>query len=58
MNIHDKEKEKELRDDFAARAMQSMLVHDAHAENWPDAKVAEWAYNMADAMIEARKEGL
>ena len=55
MNIHDKEKEKELRDYFAARAMQSMLVHDAHAKNWSDAKVAEWAYNMADAMIEARK---
>ena len=38
-----------LRDYFAAKAMASMIVHDARA------KVVEWAYLLADAMIEARK---
>lgn len=43
-----------LRDYFAAKAMQAGISHNrpaADAEGW-----AKWAYKMADAMLEARKE--
>lgn len=48
-----------LRDYFAAGAMSAMLVQDANAHNWSNEKVAEWAYDTADAMLAARsgKEG-
>ena len=44
-----------LRDYFAAKAMAAMLTHDAQKNDWPDAKVAEWAYNAADAMMDFRQ---
>ena len=41
-----------LRDYFAAKAMQGWATNpDSGCAN----KVAEWAYTMADAMLEARK---
>ena len=43
-----------LRDYFAAKAMAAMLTYDAQKNDWPDAKVAEWAYNVADAMMDFR----
>jgi hypothetical protein len=45
----------ELRDYFAAKAMQGLLstVKD---EEWQYDEVATMAYNMADAMLEARKQ--
>ncbi|MDN7744693.1 hypothetical protein QZM78_11615 [Burkholderia multivorans] len=44
-----------LRDYFAAKAMQGLA---ANPEAWDmtDEKVAEWAYNAADAMLRARGE--
>ena len=51
----------DLRDYFAARAMQGILTdenfHYAAWDNSPDwtEKVAMYAYEMADAMMEARK---
>ena len=41
-----------LRDYFAARAMQAMLTG---SDNWRESTVAELAYEMADAMMEARE---
>lgn len=43
-----------LRDFFAANAMQGLA---ANPEAWDmtDEKVAEWAYNAADAMLKARE---
>jgi hypothetical protein len=35
-------------------AMQGMMTSNAHTYNWSDYKVAEWAYNTADAMLTAR----
>lgn len=45
-----------LRDYFAAKAMQGLA---ANPEAWDmtDEKVAEWAYNAADAMLAAREQG-
>lgn len=40
-----------LRDYFAAKALANLYTH---TENSPD-KAAEWAYQVADAMLEARK---
>lgn len=44
-----------LRDYFAAKAMQGLA---ANPEAWDmtDERVAEWAYNAADAMLKAREE--
>jgi hypothetical protein len=42
-----------LRDYFAAKAMQSTLC-DTDLRMSKE-KIAEWAYQMADAMMEARK---
>jgi len=40
-----------LRDYFAAKALANLYTqHDSNAD-----KVAEWAYAVADAMMEARK---
>ncbi|WP_287497513.1 hypothetical protein [Pandoraea sp. CB10b_02] len=43
-----------VRDYFAAKAMQGLA---ANPEAWDmtDEKVAEWAYNAADAMLKARE---
>ena len=49
-----------LRDYFAAKAMQAMLSgHFAkygHEDYWPRPEIAAEAYEMADAMLAARKE--
>ena len=42
----------ELRDYFAAKALANRYTQD---ETKPD-KVAEWAYAIADAMLEAREQ--
>jgi hypothetical protein len=42
----------DLRDYFAAKALANKYTQN---ENMPD-KVAEWAYAVADAMLEARKQ--
>ena len=48
-----------LRDYFAAKAMQSAYFHfSSEAEftkHWTTEGIAEAAYSMADAMLEARK---
>ena len=41
-----------LRDYFAAKAMQGVLCS---GSQWPDHKIAELAYSMADAMLAARE---
>jgi len=46
------ENDEELRDFFAAFAMSRMVRQDNEYE-----EVAEWSYQMADAMLEARKQG-
>jgi hypothetical protein len=40
-----------LRDQFAAAALTGMLAAD-----YDRYRIPEWAYEMADAMLEARKE--
>jgi hypothetical protein len=42
-----------LRDYFAAGAMSAMLGQDAKG-NWSNDKIAEWAYDTADAMLAQR----
>lgn len=48
-----------IRDYFAAKAMQSAYIHysgdDEATKHWTSAGLAESAYAMADAMLEARK---
>lgn len=44
-----------LRDHFAAKAMQGYLTHEQAANSTEDV-VAGWAYSMADAMLRARGE--
>lgn len=50
-----------LRDYFAAKAMQSFLAghvsHCGHESHWPYDSMAGDAYQVADAMLKARKEG-
>ena len=49
--------EMSLRDYFAAKAMQSLLL--SPANEWPaglDISVSKAAYDMADSMLEARME--
>ena len=41
-----------IRDYFAAQAMQSLLMITANTEQ--EAKVAHWAYSMADEMMKER----
>ena len=41
-----------LRDYFAAKAMQGILCS---GSQWPDQKIAELAYSMADAMLAGRE---
>ena len=49
-----------LRDYFAAKAMQSAYFHfsgdeNGHTKHWTTEGIAESAYSMADAMLEARE---
>ena len=44
-----------LRDYFAAKAMAAMMSQPESAHDWTDEKVAEWAYNAADAMLIRRQ---
>lgn len=46
-----------LRDEFAARAMQAVPMPQGHMHDIPAAyqRIAEHAYKMADAMLEARQ---
>jgi hypothetical protein len=49
-----------LRDYFAAMAMQSAYFHfsndeNGHTKDWTTEGIAESAYSMADAMLEARE---
>jgi hypothetical protein len=44
----------DLRDYFAAKAMQAMMAHPDSNESAPARLYAEGAYVMADAMMEAR----
>jgi hypothetical protein len=45
-----------LRDYFAAKAMAAMLsIEDVHLNN-TETEIATWAYQQADAMMEARKQ--
>jgi hypothetical protein len=43
---------KSLRDDFAAKAMQSVI---ARGDDTNRPGMAEWSYAMADAMLKARE---
>jgi aminoglycoside/choline kinase family phosphotransferase len=42
-----------LRDYFAAKAMQGNIAH-AGLSSCNDAMIAHWAYDLADAMLDAR----
>jgi len=44
----------DLRDYFAAKAMQGLIANPKVNEQWSEEKVAYWAYTQADAMMEAR----
>jgi hypothetical protein len=43
----------DLRDYFAAKAMQGFIL--ARDDSFTNKTVARWSYEMADAMMEARK---
>jgi len=43
-----------LRDDFAAKAMQGMLSCDSHETEGEVTSMANWAYEVSDAMLKAR----
>lgn len=46
-----------LRDYFAAKAMQGMAGSDEHCrDGWAQSDIAIQAYQLADAMLEARKQ--
>ena len=45
----------ELRDYFAAKAMQAAATNEKGADGFTFRQRAEWAYAQADAMLEARK---
>jgi len=44
----------DLRDYFAAKAMQGMMA-DHTRDNYPE-EIAEYAYKIADAMVEVRED--
>lgn len=52
---YDEGKGMTLRDYFAAKVMQGALTHDNFANGFDYSEKAAWAYQQADAMIEARK---
>lgn len=43
-----------LRDWFAGQALAGIIAH-PNLEGWEPAITAKWAYEIADAMLEARK---
>jgi hypothetical protein len=45
-----------MRDYFAAAALQGLVVNSHNFDNMSDKSIAENAYLIADAMIEARKQ--
>lgn len=45
-----------LRDYFASKAMQSLLMSLPSDSILCDSKVAKWAYDMANAMLKAREQ--
>lgn len=46
-----------LRDYFAAKAMQAFIRNQVGTSEWVgDEKIAEYAYELADAMLEARSK--
>lgn len=58
--VHEAEEPDEdmLRDDFAMSAMQAVPMPQSHLHDIPAAyqRIAEHAYKMADAMLEARQQ--
>lgn len=46
----------DLRDYFAAKAMAALLSHPEGVADWANEQLTEWAYQIADAMMEARKK--
>ena len=45
-----------LRDYFAAKAMQGLLISLPSDSVLIDSNVAKWSYDMADAMLKAREQ--
>ena len=45
---------KTLRDEFAAKAMQGVLIEDAPSTFWQWGEIAKASYEMADAMLKER----
>lgn len=45
-----------LRDYFAAQAMQGFMANKANPFHYQPEQDANWAYTIADAMMEARKQ--
>lgn len=52
--MHEPQEGMDLRDYFAAKAMQGFVAGAAHDEPINLHGAAEWSYNMADAMLKAR----
>ena len=48
----------DLRDYFAARAMQGMFSIESVYQQFSASQIAEYSYTLADAMLEARKVGI
>jgi hypothetical protein len=45
-----------LRDYFAAKAMQGIMSDPSEAQPYTNDQLAQWAYQVADAMLKARDE--
>lgn len=43
-----------LRDYFAAKAMQGLMMQDSVSQCWRNEKIAEWSYKIADEMLRQR----
>lgn len=50
------EKGMDLRDYFAAKAMQAIISSSHPNDNITESVCASWAYQIADAMMEAREK--
>ena len=46
----------DLRDYFAAKAMQGFNANPESNQQWTDQQVAEWSYRQADSMMKAREQ--
>jgi hypothetical protein len=53
-NVNTDDEDMTIRDYFAAFAMQAFLTRDSLTD-LPKEKLSQFAYSMADAMLEARK---